>query len=127
MVSASSAVPGAEEPSLFLFSPQHRVRRLCTAIARSPLFHRTSLALVCLTCVLLAVEDPHAMKRHPVFACVEVLTLAYFSFEAVVEIVDTTFLLYVRQWGHVLDLVVICNTLVALLVDASANAEVRTA
>lgn len=58
------------------------------------------------------------------FAWIELVTLTYFIFESAVEIIDNTFLLYIRQWSHVLDLVVICNTLVALLVDASANAEV---
>lgn len=116
----------AEEPSLFLFGPQHPVRQLCTAIARNSYFRRLSLALVCLTCVLLAVEDPHATHRGRVFASIELLTLAYFTFEAAVEIIEHTFMVYVRQWSHVLDLVVICNTLIAMLADASANAEVRT-
>ena len=42
--------------------------------------------------------------------------MAFFLFEAAVEIIDSTLVFYLRQWTKVTDLVVIANTTVSLFV-----------
>jgi uncharacterized membrane protein len=110
--------------SLFLFARTHPLRGACTRIARSRWFQRVALAFVFLSCVLLAVEDPHTLTREETYAWLERVSLGFFVLEALIEIIDMTFVAYVRHWSHVMDLAVIVNTLVAMFVDANAGVQV---
>lgn len=107
----------ADQPSLYIFPLDHPVRKLAHTIGNSHLFQRFSLLLVLMTCVLLAVENPHSQNRRPVFRWLELIAMSFFVFEAAVEIIDLTLVHYLRQWTKVTDLIVIANTMVSLFID----------
>lgn len=73
--------------------------------------------LVLLSCVLLAVENPHSQARRPLFRWLELISMAFFLFEAAVEIIDSTLVFYLRQWNKAMDIIVIANTSVSLFVN----------
>ena len=43
--------------------------------------------------------------------------MAFFLFEAAVEIIDSTLVFYLRQWNKAMDIIVIANTSVSLFVN----------
>lgn len=106
----------ADQPSLYLFPVDHPVRQFAHKVANSCRFQNISLVLVLMSCVLLAVENPHSQTRRPVFQWLELLSMLFFLFEAAVEVIDSTLVYYLKHWTKVTDLVVVANTTVSLFV-----------
>jgi hypothetical protein len=106
-----------DQPSLCLFLLDHPVRKQANKLANSKRFQNLSLSLVLMSCALLAVENPHTQARAAVFQWLEFISISFFLFEAVVEIIDLTLVFYLRQWTKITDLVVIANTTVSLFVN----------
>lgn len=85
-----------------------------------------TLGFIFVSCAVLAIENPHATKRIQLFWLSDVIGLCFFCFEALVFIVDETFVIYIKNWGHALDLVVIINTVVSMFADANLKLGVQT-
>jgi hypothetical protein len=115
----------AGKASLYLFNEDHPVRRAAHKIAHSVVFQHISGALVLGSCVMLAIENPHDQIRKPVYTYVEACSLAFFVFEAFVEIVDATLFEYLRHFNNVMDVLVIVNMTLSLFGDLGAGVQVR--
>lgn len=110
---------------MYLFHDDHPVRKAATKIANSFIFERISLAVVLGSCALLAIENPHEPLRKSLFFWLEAISLAFFVFEATVEIVDATLFEYLSHWNNATDLVVIVNTVLSLFGGLHAGVKVR--
>jgi hypothetical protein len=116
----------ADKKALFLFVPTHPVRMTAARMGRSSVMEYLALGFVSVSCALLAIEDPHAPERIQLFWICEITGLCFFSFEAMIRIIDETFVLYIKNLGHALDLVVIINTVVSMFADANLKFGVQT-
>ncbi|XP_068694848.1 voltage-dependent calcium channel type A subunit alpha-1-like isoform X3 [Montipora foliosa] len=128
--SRKSSMQGGGEPpqivcsdrSLFIFSKDNIIRKICRAIVESKPFEYFILLTIFVNCILLAANQPlpkdDKSDLNVKLESAEIYLLAIFCLEAVLKIIALGFILhtdsYLRNGWNVLDFVVVVTGLLSL-------------
>ncbi|XP_039514892.1 calcium channel, voltage-dependent, N type, alpha 1B subunit, a isoform X5 [Pimephales promelas] len=115
----SSTRPILPFSSMFIFSPNNPVRRLCHYIVSLRYFEMCILVVIAMSSIALAAEDPVQANapRNNVLKYLDYVFTGVFTFEMVIKMVDLGLLLhpgsYFRDLWNILDFIVVSGALVA--------------
>ncbi|XP_026102737.1 voltage-dependent N-type calcium channel subunit alpha-1B-like isoform X3 [Carassius auratus] len=113
----SSHRPILHFSSMFIFSPNNPVRRLCHYIVSLRYFEMCILVVISMSSIALAAEDPVQANapRNNVLKYLDYVFTGVFTFEMVIKMVDLGLLLhpgsYFRDLWNILDFIVVSGAL----------------
>ena len=100
------------------------------AIIKHPAFETTSIIVIMLNCVTLAMEDPTASEVSDLDNTFETIFQVLYTIEMVLKIIGYGFILgpgaYLKDPWNVLDFVIVMSAYLTLLTDLQKEEEVQT-
>ena len=119
--------PMGTNRTLFIFSPKNRFRRAVHQVAFDRRFDAVILLSICVSSILLAVEDPfnESADINDKLYYVDVFFASLFTLEMVMKWVGMGLLQYVKDPWNDLDLIVVASSLVSIALVGSDLAVVR--
>ncbi|XP_067294981.1 calcium channel, voltage-dependent, N type, alpha 1B subunit, a isoform X2 [Pseudorasbora parva] len=128
----SSPRPILPFSSMFIFSPNNPVRRLCHYIVSLRYFEMCILVVIAMSSIALAAEDPVQANapRNNVLKYLDYVFTGVFTFEMVIKMVDLGLLLhpgsYFRDLWNILDFIVVSGALVAFAFSGTKGKDINT-
>uniref|UniRef100_A0A8C1AUS6 Voltage-dependent N-type calcium channel subunit alpha n=1 Tax=Cyprinus carpio carpio TaxID=630221 RepID=A0A8C1AUS6_CYPCA len=128
----SSPRPILPFSSMFIFSPNNPVRRLCHYIVSLRYFEMCILVVITMSSIALAAEDPVQANapRNNVLKYLDYVFTGVFTFEMVIKMVDLGLLLhpgsYFRDLWNILDFIVVSGALVAFAFSGTKGKDIST-
>ncbi|XP_038274928.1 voltage-dependent T-type calcium channel subunit alpha-1H isoform X3 [Dermochelys coriacea] len=116
-----------EDWSLYLFSPQNRIRAMCQKVIAHKMFDHVVLVFIFLNCITIALErpdiDPHSMER--IFLSVSnYIFTAIFVVEMMVKVVALGFFsgenTYLQSSWNVLDGILVFVSIIDIIVSMAS-------
>ena len=109
--------------SLFIFSKENCLRKVCYRIVKHPLYEKAVLVMIAISTILLAIDNPNMDGNGQLAQTLNVfdyILTSLFTFECSINIVLFGFLCngkssYARDPWNIMDLVIVLFSLITIL------------
>ncbi|XP_046854592.1 voltage-dependent T-type calcium channel subunit alpha-1G-like [Xenia sp. Carnegie-2017] len=125
---ATSCLKRRQEWSLFIFSPENKLRRLVVKIHQHPWFDRVVLLFILINCIVMVMEEPGLDKNSEMGQFIQIMQYIFttvFTIEMSIKVISMGLIIgpdtYLKSGWNIVDGILVLISLVDLIVSLTTE------